>query len=586
MNILGLSFDYHDAAAALVCDGRIVAAAQEERFSRKKNDPSLPGIAAAFCLKRGRIGARDLDQVVFYEKTMKKFDRIIDAARSGGPGGAGYLDETLRSWMAAGKFDVPERISSALGVPMDRISCVDHHQAHAASAFFCSPFERATIVTLDGVGEYETTSVSVGDGARIEKCYSVQFPDSIGLFYSAFTAFLGFEVNEGEYKVMGMAGFGKPDYLERIRPLLELDPDGTFRVSRAHFEFGCPEEMPYTSALLDLLGPARRPESPFKIASDGGVPGSDESLSRHFADVAASVQRLTEDAIIHVVAHAVKRTGVANVCLAGGVALNSLANGRLERELGFPLYVHPASGDAGGALGAALFHHHCVADKARMEPLQHAYLGLSHSMDDCKAALIEAGIDHFRQIDDENELLDQVAALIATGAVVGWFQGRFEWGPRALGARSILADPRRAEMQATVNEKIKFREPFRPFAPSILAHRADAFFELPPGRQPLCPEDFMLSVSRVRAEKRSLVPAITHVDGTARPQLVRQETNPRYFGLLEAFERRTGIPLILNTSFNRRGEPIVASPRDALETFQWTGLDYLVLGNLLIPKEP
>lgn len=583
MKILGVSFDYHDAAAALLCNGSLVAAAQEERFSRKKNDPSLPARAIDFCLTQAGIKAGELDMVVMYERPLLKFDRIVRHARTQGSRGEDYVAEAEREWIAQGKFDYKQRLVELLQIKPKLIRCIEHHQAHAASAYYASGFDRATIVTLDGVGEYETASISVGEGTQLIKRSSLELPHSLGLLYSAFTAYLGFEVNEGEYKVMGMAGFGAPALLDTIRPMVHLLPEGKFELNPKYFDFATPETVAYTQAFVDLLGPARKPETPFSVRQEDAST-VDLASCVHYANIAASVQRLAEEVILHVVRGAIAQTGINNLCMAGGVALNSMANGRIERELGVPLYIQPAAGDAGGAVGAALYAHHQWLNGIRTPPIASAYLGRAYSTEECLQALDDAGVENKEVFASEAELVTHVAKLLADGKVIGWLNGRFEWGPRALGARSILADPRRAHMQALVNEKIKFREPFRPFAPSVLAHRAEEFFDLPTNRCPLCPEDFMLSVSPVRADKREQVPAITHVDGSARAQLVRKETNPRYFALIEAFAALTDTPLVLNTSFNRRGEPIVASPADALETFMWTGLDYLVLENVLVWK--
>ncbi len=587
MNVLGLSFDYHDAAAALVCDGEVVAAAQEERFTRRKHDASLPRRAVAFCLEQAGLDASGLDAVAFYERPLLKFDRIVSAALSGGSDGAGYLDRTLDTWLRQGKFDARERLIEALGIPGERLAWMDHHQAHAASAFFCSPFDTATVVTIDGVGEYETASVSLGSGTRIEPLASLELPHSLGLFYSAFTAFLGFEVNEGEYKVMGMAGFGEPAYEADVRALVDCDADGFFRVHQEYFHFLCPHDRPYSAELVRRFGSPRAPESPFRVPP-AGVPASMDTVegqSRHYANLAASVQRVTEDVILHVVERAVARTGVRNVCLAGGVALNSLANGRLSRELGCRLYVHPAAGDSGGALGAALHYYHGVLGRPRQGALTGAYLGRAYDDAAVEGAIERAYIDDAARIDDRAALIDATVERLAGGRVVGWLQGRFEWGPRALGNRSILASPIDGAMQRVVNEKIKFREPFRPFAPSVLADRAAEFFEIGSIESPADPEHFMLAVCRVRPDRRADIPAVTHVDGTARVQLVRRETNPLYYDLIEAFGRRTGVPVLLNTSFNLRGEPIVASPDDALKTFSWSDMDSLVMGRHVVDKK-
>jgi carbamoyltransferase len=583
MNILGLSFDYHDAAAALVQDGRVVAAAHEERFSRRKNDPSLPATAARFCLGQAGIRADQLDYVVHYERPLLKFDRVLRTALRTLPRGSRLLKETLADWLRDGKFEVRDRIQRELGVPAERIVFSEHHLSHAAAAFFCSPFDEAAIVTLDGVGEFETATISHGRGTQIRKLASVRYPNSLGLFYSAMTAFTGFEVNEGEYKLMGLSGFGKPVLADEMMKLFNLKGDGAFGLRQYLFDFLWPEKVPFTEALIKWLGPARAPDSSMKF--DGS---SDEPVvksSRHYADVAASAQKCTEEVMLHAARQAMAKTGSRNVCLGGGVALNSVGNGRIQRELGCRLYVQPAAGDAGSALGAALHQYHAVAGRPRNGALTSVYLGSASSEAEIAAAIQAAFLTPARVFDSDAEMIEAVARRLAEGAVIGWFQGRAEWGPRALGCRSILADPTRADMQGIVNEKIKFREAFRPFAPSVLAERATEFFTCDMPQSIAAPEYFMLAVCDVRPERRKDIPAVTHVDGTARLHLVSREVNPLYYDLISAFSRHRGIPIVLNTSFNLRGEPIVNAPEHAIKTFQWSGMDCLVMGRHLLEKE-
>lgn len=568
MNILGLSFDYHDSAAALIMDGKVVAAAHEERFTREKNTAAFPRNAIAFCLKEGKLSPADIDHVVFYERPIRKLDRMLRTYwRDGGLNGFG---QALGRWLAERRLEVPQRIAEC-GIPANRVRFVEHHQSHAGAAFFCSPFDEATVITLDGVGEHETATISIGRGCELKKLDAVHFPHSIGLFYSAFTAFLGFEVNEGEYKVMGMAAYGRPTLAKELLKEFDLRGDGTFAIDQRYFQFRQKEAVPFSQALIDRLGPPRVPESSF-----------DESAS-HYLDIAASVQACTEDVILHIVDRAVKRTGIRNVAMAGGVTLNSVANGRIQRELGCRLYVHPAAGDAGGALGAALYQYHGVLRQPRRGPLTTPYLGSHHDDDAVADAITTAGL-RSRYIADADALLEHVAERLAGQRVVGWFQGRAEWGPRSLGARSILASPTDPEMKRIVNEKIKFRELFRPFAPSVPAERAGEFFQVDKAESAAAPEHFMLAVCKVRPEHRDTVPAVVHVDDTARIHFVDKGTNPLFHGLLTKFGEKTNVPVLLNTSFNLRGQPIVDSPDDAIAVFLTSGIDCLVMGHHVVEK--
>ncbi len=592
MKILGLSYDFHDSAAALLVDGEIVAAAQEERFSRDKNDARFPRNAIDFCLRQAGLSAGDIDRVAYYEEPLLKFDRVVASAQANPGEGAAYLDATLSNWLSRRKFDVRAVISERVGIDPAHVEYMRHHESHAASAFFCSAFDEATVVTLDGVGEYETATISHGRGTTLERLGSVELPNSIGLFYSAWTAFLGFKVNEGEYKVMGMAGFGTPTRKGEMLDLFELFDDGTFALDQANFNFRTPRELPYTDVLLDRMGPAREMDSSFAVSpdhlpSDVDPANADEIIakSRFYADVAASVQACTEEVILHMVDRAVARTGSTNVCLAGGVALNSLANGRLIRERGYSLYIHPAAGDAGNALGAALALHHRDATATRVPPLPTCALGEEFDDAQIARAIAASGFETVKVAGSDDELAAAVADLLAEGNVIGWLQGRAEWGPRALGRRSILANPTLPEMQRRVNEKIKFREPFRPFAPAVRADAVQTYLDMPALANPVAPERFMLAVHPVRDEWRAKLPAITHVDGTARVQAVTEEENPVFYRLIDACEARYGVPIVLNTSFNLNGEPIVNSPRDALNTFTHSEIDYLVMGRRIVSRK-
>ena len=583
-SVLGLSFGYHDSAAAIVVDGVPVAACQEERFSRSKHDGGFPGRSILHCLGTAGLRDRDVDAVSYYEDTRLKFDRIVRSFCRNVDRNPAYLEHVTKSWLANRKFDPMRFIGEFMPGFRGQMHALPHHRSHAASAFFCSPFEEATVIAMDGVGEYETTTVHRGRDRSIEMLYGTELPNSIGLFYSAFTAFLGFEVNEGEYKVMGMAGFGQPRHLDEMRKLAWPTEDGLFAMDSAAFDFEAPENRPYTDRLLEIFGTPRPVGADFDPGIGEATPSAFQAECRRHADIAASLQRHTEELILHTVRSAVSRSGSRKVCLAGGVALNSLANARILREVTPDLYVQPAAGDAGGALGAAL-DYHCSIGGPRPAALENVYLGRAYSDGEVLEALRRYNLPH-RILKNETEVIETAADLIAGGAVVGWFQGRFEWGPRALGARSILANPALPGMQETVNRKIKFREPFRPFAPSVLPEAAGTYFEMfgDPGR-PACPEAFMLAVARVRPEMQARIPAVTHVDGTARVQVVNRQANPLYAGLIEAVGRRTGIPMVLNTSFNLNGEAMCDKPYDALQTFTYSEMDALVMNRFLLVKD-
>jgi carbamoyltransferase len=585
MNILGVSFDYHEAAAALVQDGKVISAALEERFTRKKNDPSLPENAIKFCCDYAGIGFDDLDYVVFYEKTLLRFDRILRASLFSAEDRKNYLWPTIDNWISKGKFFPENRLADFLGISKSKIKSVKHHEAHAASAFYCSPFEQATVVTIDGVGEYESATISKASCNEIKCLTSNYIPHSLGLFYSTLTAFLGFKVNEDEYKVMGMAGYGEPVFYKLLRDMFELRDDGTFEIDQQYFDFLHPIDLPYTSKLIDLLGPPREPESAFLFGDDIGNDLNISRSSKHYANIAASVQKVTEEVILHIVQRAIEQTKVNDVCLAGGVALNSLANGRIRKLNLGRLYVQPAAGDSGGAIGAALYWNFSKLGGVNRTPMESAYLGRSYSKEEVQSAINESFTLKYEYMDDEDELCDRVAKLIEGGSVVGWFHGRSEFGPRSLGARSILANPLIPSMQAIVNKSIKFREAFRPFAPAVTEEDSSRIFEIADIKSRLDPEYFMMSVNKVREEFKSRLPSITHVDGTARLQIVNPTANPRFYKLIKKFELVAGLPVILNTSFNLRGEPIIETPLNAIRTFEWSGMNYLVLENFLITKE-
>jgi carbamoyltransferase len=591
MDILGISCFFHDASAVLLRDGVVIAAAEEERFSRKKHDYSFPLCAIQFCLAQGGIQAQDLDYVAFFEKPFIKFERLLFSILQTFPRSRRVFQESMLSWLTE-KLWVKNLIREKLGVPEAKILFSEHHLSHAASAFLCSPYEEAAILTVDGVGEWATATYGVGKGTEINILNEIKFPHSLGLLYSAFTAFLGFEVNEGEYKVMGMAPFGQPKYLDQVYRLLHVEKDGSFQLDMDYFCFHYSTEHTYNRKFVAFFGPPRDPQAYFFTPTSGypsyfGVKPSNYAelacANQHYADIAASIQVATEETLLKMARHVYHETGLTKLCMAGGVALNSVANGRILRETPFDeLYVQPSAGDGGGAMGAALWAYHTVLGHPRKFVLEHAYWGEEHSRGTIEAFLRQHNIA-YQRFDDDDKLIQHVVEHLEAGKVVGWFQGRFEWGPRALGNRSILADPRQADMKDIVNTKIKFREPFRPFAPSVLEEQTTNYFVLPePSRH--YPARFMLYVVDVKEDKRDVLPAITHVDGTGRLQTVNYMTNPRYHQLIKQFGEATGVPVVLNTSFNLKGEPIVNTPEEAFTTFRRCGMDALVLEHCLIQK--
>jgi len=591
VNILGISAYYHDSAAALLRDGEIVAAAQEERFTRRKHDAGFPINAVRYCLAEGGVSGNSLSAVAFYDKPIAKFARILQTYFAVAPRGLRSFLAAVPVWLRQ-KLWIPLHIERALeecGVePPADLYFTEHHQSHAASAFFPSPFQSAAILTIDGVGEWATSSISHGSGNQIERLQELRFPHSLGLLYSAFTYFTGFRVNSGEYKLMGLAPYGRPVYVDTIlRHLLDLKEDGSFRLNMRYF--GYLDGLTMTNQRFEELfgGPPRQP---------------DTEITQREMDIARSIQEVTEEIVLRMACHAHHLTGERYLCMAGGVALNCVANGRLLREGPFEdLWIQPAAGDAGGALGAALAVWHQAMGRPRHadgvhDAMQGAYLGPAFSDDEIEAYLTANGYPARRLSDAEWPV--EIAKLIDAGNVVGLFQGRMEFGPRALGDRSIIGDARSPKMQAIMNLKIKYRESFRPFAPSCLLERCPDYFELDrPSpymlltaqvnhsrrRAPTLPDDAPLR-DRVN-EARSDIPAVTHVDYSARVQTVDRRTNPRYYELMRAFEQLTGCGVIINTSFNVRGEPIVCTPEDAYRCFMRTEMDYLVLGSFLLSKQ-
>jgi len=592
MNILGISCYYHDAAAVLLQDGQLVAAAEEERFTRKKHDYDFPKNAIQFCLDSGGIKGSDLDYVVFFEKPFRKLDRILATVLQTYPQSWKVFRESMITWVLD-KLWVGSTLQTELGIPKEKVLFSDHHLSHAASAYLCSPFDESAILTVDGVGEWVTASTGVGRGNDIKLDHHIEFPHSIGLLYSAFTAFLGFEVNEGEYKVMGMAPYGQPRYVDKVWKLVKQYQDGSFSLDMDYFSFHHSTEKTFNNKFVELFGRPRDPKMLFFTESTGfpkyfGAPPSNmgelSKINQHYADIASSIQKVTEDLLVGMATALQKRTGLKRLCMAGGVALNSVANSRILRESGFEqLYIQPAAGDGGGALGAALWAYNTLLGKPRTFRMNHAYWGQSYSAAEISDFLTQNNIPH-RRIECEDQLLDHVARRLAEGKVIGWFHGRFEWGPRALGARSIIADPGNPEMKDIVNTKIKFREPYRPFAPSVLAECAEKYFDLPHATEHY-PARYMLYVVPVRENHHATLPAITHVDGTGRLQTVFRDQSPRYYKLIERFGQATGVPVILNTSFNLRGEPIVTTPANAFNTYMKSEMDGLVLENFVLEKE-
>ena len=594
MRILGVSAFYHDSAAALIDGGRIVAAAQEERFTRKKHDSGFPARAIQYCLDEAGVAMADVDYVAFYDKPFLKFERLLETYVAFAPRGFKSFKMAIPVWLKEKLFqqDLLRKQFQGFDPEFDwqgKLLFAEPHQSHAASAFFPSPFEDAVVLTMDGVGEWATTSVAMGHGNGLDVVKEIHFPHSLGLLYSAFTYYTGFRVNSGEYKVMGLAPYGEPAYKDLILDnLLDLKEDGSFRLDQGYFDYCTGLRM--TNARFDELfgGPAR---------------GADELLTQKHMDLAASVQAVTEEVVLRLTRGLARETGSRNLCLAGGVALNCVANGKVLRDGAFDnIWVQPAAGDAGGALGAALTAHHVFQGQPRQadgaaDSMRGSYLGPAFEQADIEARLTAAGAE-FRVLDDD-AVLDATAEALADGKAVGWFQGRMEFGPRALGARSILGDPRSASMQKTLNLRVKYRESFRPFAPSVLREDVAEWFEIDADspymlmvadvvanrrRTMTADEDALFGIDKLNVP-RSDIPAVTHVDYSARVQTVHADTNPRYHALISRFKERTGCPVLVNTSFNVRGEPIVCTPEDAFRCFMGTDIEVLVCGNCFLEKD-
>jgi carbamoyltransferase len=593
MRILGISAYYHDSAAALLRDGVVVAAAQEERFTRKKHDAGFPHEAIRSCLQSTGTRAADIDLVAFYDKPFLKFERLLETYLAFAPRGFASFRQALPVWVKDKLFqrrNILQELQLVDGADWEKkLLFSEHHLSHAASAFYPSPFERAAVLTLDGVGEWTTSSLALGNGRDLKVMREIQFPHSLGLLYSAFTYYTGFKVNSGEYKVMGLAPYGEPRFVDVIKQnLIDIKDDGSFRLNLDYFEY-CTGLTMTNGRFADLFGgPARTPE---------------QRLTQREMDLAASVQAITEEVMLKLAHGVAQETGEKNLCLAGGVALNCVANGKLLRKKYFDrLWMQPAAGDAGGALGAAYVAHHLYKGQTRtinggMDAMRGGYLGPQFTQSDIEKRLRGAGAVF--EVLEDGTLIEECAKSLADGKALGWFQGRMEFGPRALGARSILGDARSPAMQKTLNLKVKYRESFRPFAPSVLAEDAAKYFQIE------AESPYMLLVADVAEQHRiamteeekklfgidklnvprSSIPAVTHVDYSARIQTVHKETNPRYYALIERFKSETGCPVIVNTSFNVRGEPIVGSPEDAFRCFMGTEIESLAIGNCFLRKE-
>ncbi|MEE2710297.1 MAG: carbamoyltransferase [Gemmatimonadota bacterium] len=586
MNILGISAFYHDSAAALVRDGEIIAAAQEERFSRKKHDHRFPKNAVNYCLLEGGIRSDGLDHVIFYDKPLTKFERLLETYLGYAPAGINSFNKAMPLWLKE-KLWMPDTIKKEMGGYKGKVLFCDHHESHAASAFYPSPFKEAAILTIDGVGEWTTASWGIGNGNDLQLKNEIRFPHSLGLLYSAFTYYTGFKVNSGEYKVMGLAPYGEPKYVDLIYDhLIDLKEDGSFRLNMKYFNYCAGLTMTNKQFGKLFGGPPREPES---------------MVTQREMDLARSVQDVTEEIMLRMTRHLRKISGQKNLCLAGGVALNCVANGKILREGIFDdLWIQPAAGDAGGALGAALYAHYRYLDKPRSvngrDTQSGSLLGPSFTAEEIKMFL--DGNEYVGTYYDDSDLFKNTAQLIADENVIGWFQGRMEFGPRALGGRSIIGDARSTKMQSVMNLKIKYRESFRPFAPSVLRESVSEYFDIdydspymllvaPVNKSRQLPmteeQENLFGIEKLKVP-RSDLPAITHVDYSARIQTVTPDANPRYYPLIKAFEELTGSGVLINTSFNVRSEPIVCTPEDAYRCFMRSDMDYLVMENYVLDK--
>jgi len=560
MNILGISCYYHDSAACLLQDGKIVAAAEEERFNRDRYSPVFPINAINFCLQFKDLTVYDIDYIGFYEKPFLKFGRVtVDHLRSWPVSLKNFMD-VMPNWLSD-RLILPLTLKEELGYK-GKVLFIKHHMSHASSTFLVSPFEESAILTVDGIGEWATTTYGFGKGNNIKILKEINYPDSLGLLYATVTTYLGFKVFEGEGKVMGLSSYGKPKYIDKFREIVEVKPDGSFKLDLRYFAFNKGTRM-YSKRFVETFGEEREPESKIE--------------ERHY-DIAASLQKFVEETLVAIARNLHKEIKLDKLCLAGGVFLNCVANSKILEETPFKeIFIQPAAGDCGGAVGVAAYIYNSILGKPRNYVMTDAYLGPEFPLNQIKRALLNSGL-HFKEL-SEPELVKYIAERISRDKIVGWFQGRMEFGPRALGNRSILANPRNPNMLELLNSKVKKRESFRPYAPAVLEENVSEYFQLK-GLSP-----FMLLSPLVKEEKRAIIPAVTHVDGTARVQTVSKKTNPKFWQLIKEFEKITGVPVVVNTSFNVRGEPIVCTPQEAINCFQKTQMDCLALGNYVVEKE-
>ncbi len=566
MYILGISCFYHDSGAALLRDGQLLAAAEEERFNRRKHYNGFPSLAIDYCLREAGITVDGIDHIVFYEKPLVKFSRILETILTEWPRSYSVWLRSMPLWLST-KINQRRMIQKELDTDKEILFC-PHHLSHAASAFLPSEFEESAIITADGVGEWTTTAWGTGRGTDIDLAKEIRFPHSVGLFFSAVTAYLGFRVNDAEWKVMGLAPYGTPRFADEFRKVVDIKDDGSFRLNMKYFAHTTSPDRPFSRHWEELFGQPQRPR--------------ETELTDFHSDIAASGQQIVEEIMVAMGRHVHESTGMDNLCVGGGVGLNCVANWRILKESGFErIFIQPAAGDSGGALGAALYIHNTVLKKPRVFTMDQACFGPSFSTVKIVEVLQRNGAE-YELLEKEEDLLKRTAQWIADGKVVGWFQGRLEFGPRALGSRSLLGDARNPKMKDIINAKVKFREKFRPFAPSVAREHAHEYFDMPEGMD----APFMLLVPDVLPEKREVIPAVTHEDGTARVQTVTEEFNGRYYRLIKTFGALTGVPVVINTSFNVRGEPIVCTPQDAWNTYVNTGIDVLVIGNHVVTRKP